>query len=583
MPLAETDPPTPDGATSAERRPERAARAARAERPVDGLPDATVRGLIDGGWEIVTLADATGTIHYVSGAITTIQGWTPEEYRVNYQELVHPDDIPSSAVILGALLADPSGPAVVVNRVRHRDGRYLWMETLLENRLGDPALHAIVGYTRDVHDRVLAEQAAARRLAGQEALHAASAVLLGMEPSELEHGVHRALGLVASALGIDALVFNVVAGIPEDPQFRARFKWRDDARLPSFVPLPTPRPWPWLAQVLLAGEVMRIDDLMAGPVPMRAERHALVELGPRATLALPILASHGEHAFVAAHCAEPKAWTDEEQATLASLGPLLLSAWQRVQAEHRLIDQALELRRLNAHLEALRDSERAAVATELHEDHAQVLAVILSELHQLEALLGDGTGGAEAGRLVTTTSQLLGAMEATAATLASSVVADLGLAAGIRSTLRTLDAGTVLVVSTDITDALPHLPTATAVALYRITQDALGAIARDPAARRLLVRLDADTPGHVTLQIRCDGSALADPGALGTAAMREAARRVGAAFTHVAEPADESVPAGGVPGRHVVTTLTVRVATAPAASGTLAPGVAAGIEAGAGR
>jgi diguanylate cyclase (GGDEF)-like protein/PAS domain S-box-containing protein len=118
---------------------------------------------------------------YVSPACQEILGYAPEELIGKKAfGAVHPDDAEHVAFLFQSVLRGRSERAVVVNRMRHRDGNWIWVEaqlrTLRDLQTGAPS--GIIGSLRDISIRKAAEdqlEAANRRLealAGQDGLTA---------------------------------------------------------------------------------------------------------------------------------------------------------------------------------------------------------------------------------------------------------------------------------------------------------------------------------------------------------------------------------------------------------------------------
>lgn len=118
---------------------------------------------------------------YVSPACREILGFEPEEMiGVRALGTVHPDDADHVAQLFQSVLTGRAERAIVVNRLRHRDGRWIWVEAQLR-ALRDPqsgALSGVIGALRDISVRKAAEdqlEEANRRLealAGQDGLTA---------------------------------------------------------------------------------------------------------------------------------------------------------------------------------------------------------------------------------------------------------------------------------------------------------------------------------------------------------------------------------------------------------------------------
>ncbi|MBP7338568.1 response regulator [Niveispirillum sp.] len=133
--------------------------------------DAQYRLLSEQGSDVVALHALDGTFLYVSPTSAWMLGQAPEQLVGGApQDRVHPDDLPVMDRILPMLLAGmPCAP--VTYRLRHGDGRWIWVETAFALAADALAGQRIVSATRDVGDRVAQEQElrAARDRLGEQA------------------------------------------------------------------------------------------------------------------------------------------------------------------------------------------------------------------------------------------------------------------------------------------------------------------------------------------------------------------------------------------------------------------------------
>ena len=108
--------------------------------------------------DIVTLLGATGTIRYQSPSVERILGYGQEEMIGNGAfGYVHPDDLERVEMAFTEGLMDPTRRPSVEYRFRHKDGRWVWLESLGANRLGDPGVGEYVVTSRDITVRKQAE------------------------------------------------------------------------------------------------------------------------------------------------------------------------------------------------------------------------------------------------------------------------------------------------------------------------------------------------------------------------------------------------------------------------------------------
>ncbi len=137
------------------------------------------RTLVANSWDMISLHDAAGRYVFCSPAATQL-GYQPEDLiGTSPAEIIHPDDRPIVAEAFGAMVAGGSESVTIEYRVRHRDGRWRWLESIGESRLDDPAVASIVVTSRDVTQRRLRvrQQRAVAEL-GQAALRGGPAAEL---------------------------------------------------------------------------------------------------------------------------------------------------------------------------------------------------------------------------------------------------------------------------------------------------------------------------------------------------------------------------------------------------------------------
>ena len=110
--------------------------------------------------DVITVTDERGAWTYLSPSITEMLGWTPGELvGRDGLEYVHPED---AALYANGIELLRKGREVLAGsfRIRHRDGRYIWVETI-SRPLGAAAGSRSVGWvanTRDISARKRVEQ-----------------------------------------------------------------------------------------------------------------------------------------------------------------------------------------------------------------------------------------------------------------------------------------------------------------------------------------------------------------------------------------------------------------------------------------
>ncbi len=107
---------------------------------------------------------ADGSVSYVSPSIARVLGYTPEEFvALNLIETVLAADPDTAARRFAEILAQPGDTRTVLNRARHRDGSWRWIETVATNQLDKTSLPAVIASFRDVTHRRQVEEAIRER------------------------------------------------------------------------------------------------------------------------------------------------------------------------------------------------------------------------------------------------------------------------------------------------------------------------------------------------------------------------------------------------------------------------------------
>ena len=141
--------------------------------------EARYRLLADNSTDMVFRLDADLMRRYVSPACRELLGHEPEELLgVNPVDMAHPEDAPRLALVFQSLLGGRTERQSIVNRIRHHNGKWIWVEAQLR-ALKDPVtgeVDGIIGALRDISARKAVEDELAeanrrlRALAGQDSL-----------------------------------------------------------------------------------------------------------------------------------------------------------------------------------------------------------------------------------------------------------------------------------------------------------------------------------------------------------------------------------------------------------------------------
>jgi signal transduction histidine kinase len=302
---------------------------------------------------------------------------------------------------------------------------------------------------------------------------------------------------------------------------------------------------------MLRGEACRVSDLDGGPPPdpgIEPLLRAAVEAGEpvaspwegRGTrrgsaLVAPIVVSGRARAvLVATHRGVVGLFGEEERRLAAYIAALAGAAWENVD---RLAEvQALErdgaraegeVRRLGERVVRDQEAERGRIAFALHDSAGQALAAICSRIDALRGAVGqEASAGLDEIRVAV--EGLLDDLRHISHDLHPPVLDRLGLVAALQQLVRgasTEACPVALTIEREPVGASPD----TALAVFRIAQEALANVARHARAHRVTVRLEAPDGGGLALAVEDDGVGF-DPrsgggaAGLGLIGMRERAR-----------------------------------------------------------
>lgn len=175
------------------------------------------------------------------------------------------------------------------------------------------------------------------------------------------------------------------------------------------------------------------------------------------------------------------------------------------ESEGRLQVLAEQLRELSAHLETVREEEKARIAREVHDELGQMLTVLKLETSMCELAYADLDPGLRERlnsmkRLIAQLFQLVRDV----ATALRPPILDAGIASAIEWQARRFEARTQLPCLVQVPDNLPALPDATAIGLFRILQESLTNVMRHAEAHTVELELSL-SDGVLCMSIADDG------------------------------------------------------------------------------
>lgn len=195
------------------------------------------------------------------------------------------------------------------------------------------------------------------------------------------------------------------------------------------------------------------------------------------------------------------------------------------ESEARLQVLAEQLRDLSAHLETVREEEKARIAREVHDELGQMLTVLKLETSMCELSYADLDPGLRERlnsmkRLIAQLFQLVRDV----ATALRPPILDAGIASAIEWQARRFEARTQIPCLVEVPDNLPALSDATAIGLFRILQESLTNVMRHAQAHTVELNLSL-SDGVLCMSIADDGQGFDQsherPASFGLVGMRE--------------------------------------------------------------
>jgi signal transduction histidine kinase len=202
-------------------------------------------------------------------------------------------------------------------------------------------------------------------------------------------------------------------------------------------------------------------------------------------------------------------------------------------ATHRELRQAHEgLQRLSAHLNSVREEERAHIAREIHDDLGASLTAMQLELNWLrQRLTGDPLMLQHIDAALEVGSGAMGALRRILSDLRPGILDHLGLWAALESLLEETEVRSglrcTLICPAEVERC--RLGRDAEIAVYRIVQEVLTNVQRHAGARRVWLVTEA-LGRDVLIEIRDDGRGMqvpAQPTSFGLLGMHERARAIG--------------------------------------------------------
>ncbi len=175
------------------------------------------------------------------------------------------------------------------------------------------------------------------------------------------------------------------------------------------------------------------------------------------------------------------------------------------QIELELGESRAQLRELSAHLESVREEEKARIAREVHDELGQVLTVLKLETSMCELAYADAQEGLRErlGNMKKLIAQLFQLVRDVATALRPPIL-DAGIGSAVEWQARRFEARTQIPCLVEVPENSPQLVDAKAIGLFRILQEALTNVMRHAQAHTVELQLLREG-GELCLRIGDDG------------------------------------------------------------------------------
>ena len=117
------------------------------------------RAMLENNDAIISLIDENMHTIFRSTSAERLTGWSHDEFEKNYtKKYLHPDDQEVVQEVFHKAIENPGKLFPISFKVRHKNGRYIWLEGIINNMLHDPEIHGLIANLRDITERKKGEE-----------------------------------------------------------------------------------------------------------------------------------------------------------------------------------------------------------------------------------------------------------------------------------------------------------------------------------------------------------------------------------------------------------------------------------------
>ncbi len=137
-------------------------KADRPEVPSDG-GTGRFQALVENASDIITVFGPDGRLQHQSPSVEQVLGYRADEFITDPWFLVHPGDLARVTRYVAEALTNPGIHSAIEIRMRHRDGRWRYLEAVATTMRDETEVSGLVVTSRDITDRKVVEDALARQ------------------------------------------------------------------------------------------------------------------------------------------------------------------------------------------------------------------------------------------------------------------------------------------------------------------------------------------------------------------------------------------------------------------------------------
>lgn len=292
--------------------------------------EARFRAMVEHSWEGLTVVSANGTILYSAAGNQRLLGYAPHErLGHNSVELIHPDDLAKLQARLETAARIPDSGITVELRLRHKDGRWIWVELTGTNMLNDPNVSAIIMNFRDISERKEAERQIQERLATEELVARISSKFVNLDPTMVDIALNAALEAVGAFIRVDRCYIFQYDDDPSIMHFTHEWCAPGAVSQIEYLVRISEEDYPWLTAANRRFETTVINRLGDVPGLDAHERRNLSDQNIASMISVPLICAGVLYGGLEVDSTTyEREWTTEEVRLLRSVADVIAAALQ---------------------------------------------------------------------------------------------------------------------------------------------------------------------------------------------------------------------------------------------------------------